>query len=288
MSDPPVVKAVKKGLQDGKLSYIEVQAIIRSTFDHGYITAQERKDLQTVHDRAGRLRDGRAKDALAKFLAHLDKQPKHGDRFPAPKIDPGRFEERRTDLGKFSHGCFDVAYLPSSGSIFVTLRVQYRFEDGISGDQKTAFKNRLSAAVRTWDNADVFLKTDDFALHPLLDFRFFLCESSDFHFPVDVESDDRREWVGYDLNVGINTTTATLVHELGHIYGNYDEYCQNGFQSWLERRMWWHDSRFCSDKSALMSGGAEFRERYFDHFAKWVNTQFRPLGITYTAVRLGK
>ena len=57
----------------------------------------------------------------------------------------------------------------------------------------------------------------------------------------------------------------TLIHELGHVYGNYDEYRGSGFMGWVERRMYWHDNDHLSDTSALMNDGSDFRARYFDH-----------------------
>jgi hypothetical protein len=35
-----------------------------------------------------------------------------------------------------------------------------------------------------------------------------------------------------------------------------------------------------------MNSGIEFRVRYFDHFAKFVNNHFRKFGVTYRPVRI--
>ena len=55
-------------------------------------------------------------------------------------------------------------------------------------------------------------------------------------------------------------------------------------KAWFERRMWWHDNDYLSDTDALMNSGTEFRVRYFDHFAKFVNNHFRNFGVTYRPV----
>ena len=44
--------------------------------------------------------------------------------------DTGPFSARNTDLGKFSHGNFDVDYDPNQATLMVTLKVTYRFRKG--------------------------------------------------------------------------------------------------------------------------------------------------------------
>jgi hypothetical protein len=206
---------------------------------------------------------------------------------PYAHIDLGPFEERDTDLGKFSHGNFDVRYVPKAAELVVTLRVKFEFESGISpAEQLTTMKN-LVAAVKVWNNAPFYLKTNDPARNQIIHLRFRVMTGPNPHKVVDVENDERREWVGMDLNVHKGTTISTFVHELGHVYGNYDEYDGSGVGAWFERRMWWHDNDHLIDTAALMNSGTEFRARYFDHFADFVNTRFRVLGVTYRAVRIG-
>jgi hypothetical protein len=91
-----------------------------------------------------------------------------------------------------------------------------------------------------------------------------------------------------DLNISIDfrRDVPTLTHELGHVFGNYDEYGGEGFLGWLERRMWWHDNDHLEDTNAVMnSGQREFRTRYFDHFQEYVNDHFEDLGIRYDLVQ---
>lgn len=198
--------------------------------------------------------------------------------------DTGPFYKYNTDLGKFSHGNFDVAYDPRLGILQVTLKVAYGFESGITVDKQEEFKTNLRGAVQAWDNAGVYLRSGDPVLNPVIPIRFQLQEvASGAHFKVDVEKADRREWVGYDLNVWENTSKQTLTHELVHVFGNYDEYRGSGFEGWLERRMYWHDNAHLKDTKALANEGMEFRVRYFDHFARYVNQQFHRLGVRYEA-----
>jgi hypothetical protein len=189
-----------------------------------------------------------------------------------------------TDLQKFSHGNFDVAYDPRQAILQVTLKVTYRFEEGITPDRQAGLKARLDRAVQAWDNAGAYLLSMDEVLNPVIRIRFQLQEvASGAHFPIDVEKASRREWTGYDLNVGEDTSEAIFIHELGHVFGNYDEYRGRGFMGWVERRMYWHDNSFLNDTDALMNVGSQFRARYFDHFARYVNQHFARVGATYEA-----
>lgn len=207
---------------------------------------------------------------------------------PNAKIDPGSFHKLDTDLGKFSHGNFDVRYDPAAAALITTLRVEYKFESGITPAEQQSLKKRLAGAVKQWSNAPFYLKTKDPARNPIIRLRFELTTGAKPHKTVDVEKDSRREWVGDDLNVHKGTSLSTLIHELGHVFGNYDEYKGSGVQGWLERRMWWHDNDHLGDSNALMHGGSEFRARYFDHFATFVNRHFKAFGVTYHAVRITK
>jgi hypothetical protein len=207
-------------------------------------------------------------------------------RHPYADIDVGPFRENNTDLGKFSHGNFDVRYDPKAAALITTLRVEYKFESGITPTEQSLVKQRLAAAVRQWSNAPFYLKTENPARNQVIHLRFELTTGPNPHKTVDVEKDSRREWVGMDLNIHKDTSIETLVHELGHVFGNYDEYKGSGVSGWLERRMWWHDNNYMSDTAALMNSGKEFRARYFDHFADFVNKRFRVLGVTYRAVRV--
>jgi len=196
------------------------------------------------------------------------------------KKDTGAFSEKNTDLGKFSHGDFDVEYVPEEGTLWVTLKVKYEFQKGIPADRRAQFKRDLQAAVDRWDNSGVFLETKNpEALNPIIWIRFRMYESNDYHKLVDVEEKPKREWVGLDLNVSQRTMIPTLTHELGHVFGNYDEYKGEGVLGWLERRMYWHDNAYLKQLCTLMNEGTEFPVRYFDHFEKYVNKNFAKLGI---------
>jgi hypothetical protein len=73
-----------------------------------------------------------------------------------------------------------------------------------------------------------------------------------------------------DLNTAIDDGEghrhgkATMVHEFGHVLGNYDEY-DGGF---FENRAYWHDNDHQDEESySLMGGGSQLHPRYFDHIA---------------------
>ncbi|MET0849943.1 MAG: hypothetical protein ABW020_02340 [Candidatus Rokuibacteriota bacterium] len=78
-------------------------------------------------------------------------------RRPHASIDPGPFQARNTDLDKFSHGNFDVRYDPGAAALITTLRVEYQFESGITPAEQATVKQRLAAAVQTWNNAPFVL-----------------------------------------------------------------------------------------------------------------------------------
>jgi hypothetical protein len=290
--DQSVSQAVAAATRaSGTLTYSGVQDIIRSVFDHGQITVQEREDLHEVLSTMKM--DGRAKRALTNFLTHVDKLSlsadaiarSTGNKYQGVRVsvpDPGPFSEFDTDLGKFSHGNFDAMYIPGDGELWIVLKVKYKFEKGITSGEQTAIRGRTYLAVKAWDNAQATLETTMFVLNPVIRIRFILREvMSGEHKTVDVENSPRREWVGMDINIHKATTTHTLTHELGHVFGNYDEYKGSGFLAWVERRMYWHDNDHMSDTNALMNAGSDFRPRYFNHFQEFVNRHFARVRAWY-------
>jgi hypothetical protein len=295
--DMSVIRAVAAAKRaGGVLSYEDVHEIIRSVFDHGRITLHERDDLHEVLNTMPM--DGRARWALQNFLNHVD--PKlapldalarfTGDRNQGVAVrvpDPGPFSAFDTDLGKFIYGNFDVMYLPGSGELLVVLKVKYKFEDGVEQGNRTAIRARMYLAAQVWNNAGVTLQSRMFVLNPILRFRFEVREvPSGEHKVVDVRAGKMRENVAFELNIHQDTDVPTLVHELGHVFGNYDEYRDDGVWSWLMSHFSLaHDGRFLSDTKALMNNDMkEFRGRYFDHFQNWVNRHFARVGGWYRVV----
>jgi hypothetical protein len=283
-----ITKANKSG---GPLTYSEVQDIIRSVFDYGQVTVMERDDLRNVLNSMPM--DGRATRALTNFIQHLDKLLVNADKLAKSsgnrnqgvqvKVpDPGPFSEYDTDLGKFSHGNFDAMYIPGDGELWIILKVKYEFESGVTAGEQATVKFRLATAVQAWDNAQATLETTMFVLNPVIRIRFILREvTSGEHKTVDVEDSPRREWVGSDLNIHKGTDVHTMIHELGHVFGNYDEYRGSGFMAWVERRMYWHDNDHLNDHNGLMNSGSDFRPRYFNHFQGFVNRHFAKVGAWY-------
>jgi hypothetical protein len=203
---------------------------------------------------------------------------------PKPKKDPGRFGEVDTDLNKFSHGNFDVEYLPDQAIVLTTFRAKYEFEQGIPVTFQQEMKKGMLRAIENWSNSGVYLWTSNSeALNEVIEFRFRLVESTTYNKIIDVYKDSMRPYVFRDLNISIDWRfdIKTLTHELGHVFGNYDEYGGEGILGWIERRMWWHDNDHLDDHEALMNSGLEFRTRYFDHYQAWVNEHFARLGISY-------
>ena len=204
-------------------------------------------------------------------------------------VDAGKFSAKNTSLGKFSHGNFDVEYDPASATLQVTLRVKFEFADGISADKQRQFKDLFQQAVGRWDQSGVYLKTDQpQALNQTIKIRFKAVESAVYHKRVIVDRDDDGEYRARVLwYIGLSQFDAvrTITHELGHVFGNYDEYAGEGVQSWFERRLWWHDNAYMKQTCTVMNEGTEFPVRYFDHFANFVNENFARTGIGYRAVR---
>lgn len=200
--------------------------------------------------------------------------------------DTGPFSKTDTDLGKFSHGDFDVAYEPVRAVLQVTLKLKFEFEEGITLQSQQETRRRMSEAIQFWDGCGVVFKSRDPVLNPVIALRFQMKEvASGEHYTVDVEVERDREFVAIDINIDKDTTVDTLKHELGHVFGNYDEY-DGGF---LENIMWWHDNDHHDDHEALMNHagthqGTEFRVRYFDHFERYINEEFGRIGARYTAV----
>jgi uncharacterized protein YukE len=187
-----------------------------------------------------------------------------------PQPHQSVFLESDTDLGKFSHGNFDYNYDPNEPSVTIVVRVKYEFEEGISEEDKRKFKQMTEEAVRDgWNERAELVPAD--GTGPSIPVRVVVQENNDsYHKIIDVDQHRSRPWVAMDLNTAIDDgegnrhTKATMVHEFGHVLGNYDEY-DGGF---LENRGWWHDNDHRDEESySLMGGGSQLHPRYFDHIA---------------------
>jgi hypothetical protein len=289
MSVESITNALRSSVAAGRLTVSDVRAVVDAIMDGGEVTREEFAQLNAILGRAASLGvtwDGRY--ALERLVDHLGRRFAESPRATAVpllpgNIDPGPFSAKKTNLGKFSHGEFDVEYVPQDGEVRVLLKLSYQWEDGISGAEKDELQRRVEAAVGRWDGA-AYLRTLDLALNPIIYVRFQTTRvNSGEHFVVDVDEDERREFVAIQINVWKGTSTFTLTHELGHCFGNYDEYHDTGVQAWFERRMYWHDNDYLDDEEALMNSGSGFRTRYFNHFESWVNRHFNRLGIRYEA-----
>jgi hypothetical protein len=211
----------------------------------------------------------------------------------ARKKDPGPFAEKDTDLGKFSHGNFDVEYQPKAAKVQVTLKLAFDFADDAPIKDRQEFIDSMRKAVGIWDRTNVFLRTTNpEAMNPIIRFGFqMLHVTTGEHKTVDTTTWFDRPFVAIDLNMKLKYKNkwATMAHELGHIFGNCDEYpTGDGCAGWFESIMWWRDNDHLDDLNALMNSGynfnppvIEFRKRYFNHFQKWVNEHFEDLGIRY-------
>jgi hypothetical protein len=176
-----------------------------------------------------------------------------------------------TDLGKFSHGNFDYNYNPNEPSVTIVVRVKYQFEEGISEADKAAFKKMTEEAVRDgWNERAELVPAD--GTGPSVPVRVVVQENNDsYHKVIDVEQSRERPWVGSDFNAAIDDgegrrhTKQTMIHEFGHVLGNYDEY-DGGF---FENRAYWNTNAHDDEEDySLMGGGSQLHPRYFDHFAE--------------------
>jgi hypothetical protein len=147
---------------------------------------------------------------------------------------------------------------------------------------------KMRKAVEAWDNAQATLESRMFVLNPVIRIRFRLFEVSGTAANKKIHvaaSGDVREKVMRAVTISQHTPIEVIIHELGHVYGNYDEYRGSGLKAWIERQMFWHDNRFLSDTNAVMNGdGHEFRARYFDHMQAFVNKHFAKVGAWYRVV----
>lgn len=221
--------------------------------------------------------------------------PPGGSTVPAPGpdvyayTDPAPFSEKDTYLGKFSHGCFDIACTPAAAKVQVTLRVRFDFDSDVSTADQASVRTNFGKAISNWDKSGVYLwAEDERAKHPKMEIRFNFTESKVCNKSVKVcnnPGDDYREWVGmWSVHISNQTSVTTLTHELGHVFGNYDEY-----DGGIENNAYWHDNAYIKQQCALMNGsGREFAPRYFDHIARWVTEHFQKAavgGIEYNAKR---
>ena len=172
--------------------------------------------------------------------------------------------ERNTELGGLSVGNFDFHF--RGCTILVWVDVRFQFESDITPAEQVAFKSRFTNAVHNvWAHTGWSLTGSPACPCSTVPIEIHVEESTSgfYHKLVDVERDgERREFVGYDINVNLSTSDYTLSHEFGHVLGLYDEY-DGGF--WENNYTFWHRNR-PDDPNALMNEGTQLRSRYFEHY----------------------
>jgi hypothetical protein len=210
-----------------------------------------------------------------------------------------------TDLNApYSGGNFDFLYNGGANEATITLNTFLSWRTNFPPNQKRDFQAALTAAVAAWDNAaQVQIKDGSGGFNKQINLRFKLNIVQDrrqANKVTDVhEAGDSAVWFMFrypdrsvvirEINVFINADTPTLAHELGHVWGNLDEYDQNVFENYLSPGHIAGDSPLMKDTSALMNIGAEFRTRYFTHFGSAIASAFWDVpGFTQPNIYKGK
>ena len=194
-----------------------------------------------------------------------------------------------TDLNSpYVGGNFDFLYNSGANEATITLNTFLSWRKNFSPRQKSDFQAAMAAAVAVWDNAaQVQIKDGTGGFNKQINLRFklnFVQDRGNANKITDVhETNDRavwftpyhnREMVVRDINVFIGTDKDTFVHELGHVWGNLDEYDAGFLENHFSPGHVASDSPYIKDKDSIMNIGKEFRTRFFTHFGRAIAPAF--------------
>jgi len=194
-----------------------------------------------------------------------------------------------TDLNApYIGGNFDFGYNAGASEASITLNTFLSWRKNFTPAQKRDFRNAMADAVAVWDNAaQVQIKDGTGGFNKQINLRFKLNVVQDrgqANKVTDVhETNDRavwftpyrnREMVMREINVFIGTDKDTFVHELGHVWGNLDEYDAGFLENHFSPGHVASDSPYIKDKDSIMNIGKEFRTRFFTHFGRAIAPAF--------------
>jgi len=245
--------------------------------------------------------------ALLPEVEKLFEVPKGGGPAAAPPA-PKFFKRFNTDLdAPYVGGNFNFLYNPGSDYAHVILNTYIDWKGKFSQTDKNDFIARLQDAVSIWDGAGQVQIRDsagNYTKHVTLRFYLGIQHTDEGVNKVTHVSaaGTRAAWytpykdrdlVTWSINVFINSSRNTLVHELGHAWGLRDEYDAGWFENHFSPGHVDSDSDAIKDKVSLMNDGymdevnniGEFRTRFFVHFGRAIagtfldNAQFLKLNM---------
>ena len=182
-----------------------------------------------------------------------------------------------TELGGLSVGNFDFCY--DGYKCLVLTKIKIEIDKDVT---KTidGVKDMLFLALKEyWTESGYSIELNcNNKISSIPIFIYAQIKNTLFHKRLHVQNNvwftGSRPVVIDDMNITTDKNyydTNTFAHEYGHVLGLYDEYKSDNI---FEQQMWWKDNQFNNDKTALMCGGNQLRERYFQNYKKALEKQF--------------
>jgi hypothetical protein len=180
---------------------------------------------------------------------------------------------KNSSMGLNWYGNFDFAYDGSKCVILVRVKFEYMF--GVTKNQGLLIKKRVFESIaKFWTASGYGLVRLSGNNREFLPIYVYCQEVNDnaSHKIIKVFPSIHRENVGsIEIQIDQFSTEKTIAHEFGHVFGLADEYEET--EDTLEVYFYSsNDSRYYSDKAALMNSGLELRDRYFEHYLEAVRT----------------
>lgn len=232
------------------------------------------------------------------LIPELEAMLNENERFQresSPTGRPATVAKHNTDLGApYFGGNFNFLYNGGAPEATITFNTFISYRKNVPVNDRPAFEARLHDAIEMWNGAaQVQIKdrsgnfdnkiTLRFKFNPVKD-RRNSNKVTDVH-PADTWSSwfngKNREIVMRELNVFIGSSTKTLAHEMGHVWGLLDEYDAQWIEKIFSPGHVGLGSPLIKDIRSIMNIGfrepqnkGEFRTRHFLHFGRAIARAF--------------
>jgi len=188
-----------------------------------------------------------------------------------------------TDLGGLNVGNFDFCYDGYKCSVLTKIKIE--IDKDVTKTIENVKTMLFDALKEYWTESGYAFQlncNNKITVIPI--FIYAQINNSSFHKRLHVQNNvwftGNRPVVIDDMNITTDNSyydTNTFAHEYGHVLGLYNEYKSDNI---FEQQMWCKDNQFNNDKTALMCGGSQLRDRYFQNYKKTLQKHFPQCKIT--------